>query len=398
MSTTYRYRAATAGGELVAGVVAAPSARDAADALRQQRLVPVSVEPVAVTTPAAGRARTSRPAGVEAAVRTLAMLLSAGVPVDRALAFVERQASHPDVAAAFAGIRAEVQRGGRLSDAARPQPLLGPFAAAMIRAGEESGTLDESLARLASWLEQLGRLRSEFRAALLYPALMGIVAGLGVIVLLTVVVPRFVSILGDVGGTLPLSTRILVGASGVVTEWWFLWVPLLAAAVLGIRWWLGGEGNRLRWHGTRLRIPVTGHLEQAVATSRFAGALGVLLRGGTPVLAALRVARDGVTNLAIAGELEAAAERVARGDRVAESHAGALPPLAVELLAAGEESGRLAEMCDRVAAVYEEQVGGSLRTLVRMVEPALILAFGVVVGFIALAMLQAVYSVNAGIL
>ena len=133
-------------------------------------------------------------------------------------------------------------------------------------------------------------------------------------------------------------------------------------------------------------------------TARFTSALGVLLQSGTPMLTALRVARESVTNQAIAAELDVAGEKVARGERVAESLAGVFPPLAVELLAAGEEGGRLAEMCARVAQIHDESVGRSLRTLVRLVEPALILAFGAIVGFIALAMLQAVYSVNAGVL
>jgi len=144
--------------------------------------------------------------------------------------------------------------------------------------------------------------------------------------------------------------------------------------------------------------------EQVPISARLAEELGVTPPAVTAALKRmnrdgyLRVAREGVTNLSIAGQLDTAGERIARGDRVAESLASVFPPLAVELLAAGEEGGRLPEMCARVAQIHDESVGRSLRTLVRLVEPALILAFGVIVGFIALAMLQAVYSVNAGVL
>jgi type II secretory pathway component PulF len=232
----------------------------------------------------------------------------------------------------------------------------------------------------------------------MYPALMGIVAGIGVIVLLTFVVPRFVAILGDVGGQLPLSTRLLVGASALFAGWWWLWLLLIAGAVLAIRSWIADPENRRRWHATRLRAPIVGTLEQSAATARFTSALSVLLNGGSSMLTAVRVAAEGVANSAIAGELETAGERIARGERVSESLAGALPPLAVEMLAAGEESGRLPDMCARVAKVHEESVARSLRSLVRLIEPVLILAFGAIVGFIALAMLQAVYSVNLEIL
>jgi type II secretory pathway component PulF len=284
-----------------------------------------------------------------------------------------------------------------LSEAVRKQPAFGAFAAAVCHAGEESGTLDQALVRLADWYERELELRSQVRSALTYPALMGIVAGLGVAILLIVVVPRFVAILGDIGGELPLSTRMLVGASAIVIGWWWLWLPLIAAVILGARWWLTQPGNLQRWHAARLNLPGIGALERNAATAQFTSAWGVLLNSGTPMLAAVRVAREGVTNESMTTELEAAVNKIARGERVAESLAGALPPLAIELLSAGEESGRLPEMCARVAAAHEEAAQRSVRTLVKLIEPALILVFGAVVGFIALAMLQAVYSVNAGV-
>jgi len=401
VNEAFRYRAATGAGDLVEGVVHAGSVRDAADALRRQSLVPVSVE--SATRQASGsqtgaRSATGRQESVASALRTLSTLLSAGLALEQALDFVGRHASHPDTAAAFHAMRSDVQRGVMLSEAIRRHPSFGAFAAAAVHAGEESGTLDQSLVRLADWFDRANELRAEVRAALLYPVLMGIVAGIGVIVLLAFVVPRFVAILGDVGGALPLSTRILVGLSRVVMGGWWIWLPLVVATVLAIRWWLGDPENCRRWHAARLRFPRSGPLERDTMTARFTSALGVLLQSGTPVLTALRVAREGVTNLSIAGQLDTAGERIARGDRVAESLASVFPPLAVELLAAGEEGGRLPEMCARVAQIHDESVGRSLRTLVRLVEPALILAFGVIVGFIALAMLQAVYSVNAGVL
>jgi type II secretory pathway component PulF len=400
VNQAFRYRAATVSGDLVEGVVNAGSARDAADELRRQTLVPVSIE--SDTRKAAGPAVFARGAGVQESVavslRIIATLVSAGMSLERALDFAARHASHPDVAAAFRSIGTDVQRGVMLSEAVRKQPTLGTFAASVCHAGEESGTLDQALARLADWFESANELRSQVRAALLYPALMGIVAGIGVVVLLTFVVPRFVAILGDVGGQLPLSTRLLVGASNVFAGWWWLWLTLIIVGVLAGRAWFSDPSNRRRWHAARLRIPGVGALEQGSATARFTNALGVLLRGGTPMLAAVRVAAEGVTNSAIAADLERAGERIARGERVAESLAGALPPLAVEMLAAGEESGSLPEMCERVARVHEESVGRSLRSLVKLIEPVLIIVFGVVVGLIALALLQAVYSVNIGIL
>ena len=399
MNESFRYRAATASGEVVEGILSAASTREAADELRRQTLVPVSIE--STTRQAVGKQMSGPRAGkresITTAVRTVATLLFAGISLERALDFAARHASHPDVSEAFRAIQIDVQRGTMLSEAVRKQPTLGAFAAAVCRAGEESGTLDQALVRLADWYERELELRSQVRSALTYPALMGIVAGIGVAVLLILVVPRFVAILGDIGAELPLSTRILVGTSSLVVGWWWLWVPLIAASILATRWWFSQPGNRRRWHAARLTLPGVGELERNATTAQFTNAWGVLLDSGTPMLSALRVAREGIANESIASEIDAAVERVARGERVSESLAGALTPLAVELLAAGEESGRLPEMCARVAAVHEESAQRSVRTLVKLIEPVLILVFGAVVGFIALAMLQAVYSVNAGI-
>jgi type II secretory pathway component PulF len=400
VNEAFRYRAATIAGDVVEGIVHAGSARDAADELRRQTLVPVSIESATrqAATVRKTRSRARNGESVSNAFRTVATLVSAGVGLERALDFAGRHASHPQISDAFRAVQVEVQRGSSLSEAVRRQPSFGPFAGAVCRAGEESGTLDQALVRLADWYEREQELRSQVRSALTYPALMGAVAGIGVVILLTFVVPRFVAILGDVGGELPLSTRLLVGVSRFFVGFWWLWIPVVAAAIVGSRWWIAQPGNRKRWHGARLRLPGFGALEQNAATAQFTSALGVLLNSGTPMLAALRVSRDGVANEAIANELENAGDRIARGERVSESLSGALPPLAVELLSAGEESGRLPEMCARVATAHEEAAERSLRTLVRLIEPVLILVFGAVVGFIALAMLQAVYSVNAGVL
>jgi general secretion pathway protein F len=397
VTAAYRYRAATTTGVVVEGVVHAGSPRDALDELRRQTLVPVSVEPVLGRATGSGSMpRISRRDALATTMRTVATLLSAGMPLDRALDFAASNAGEPHVAAAWRAVLTDVQSGVSFAESMRKQELFGTFAAAIVRAGEESGQLDSALARLADHFERTNELVAQLRGALLYPLLMGVVSGVGVVVLLAFVVPRFVAMLADVGGTLPLSTRVLVGASATVTRGWWIWGPLVLLVVFGTRQWLMNPTNRRRWHAARLKLPVSGPVEAMVQTARFARALGLLLRSGTPILTALRLARDVVRNDALAAGIDEAVAAVGRGDRVAASLAGHLPPLAVQLLAAGEESGSLDAMCERVADVYDGDVQRSLRTLVRLVEPALIVTFGLVVGFIALAMLQAMYSINAG--
>jgi general secretion pathway protein F len=396
VTAAFRYRAATVAGEVVEGVLRAGSSRDALDELRRQTLVPVSVEPLVEQRRSRG-SRLSRRDAIAASVRTLASLLGAGIALERALGFAETNAGQPEVSAALGAMRADVQSGMSFADAVRKQPLFGALPAAMVHAGEESGTLDAAMSRLADHFERMNELVAQIRGALLYPLLMGTVAGIGVVVLLTFVVPRFLAMLADVGGTLPLSTRLLVGASAVIRHGWWIWVPLVALAVVGARGWLRDRANRRRWHAARLRFPIVGELETKLIAARFTRALGVLLKSGAPTLPAMHLARETVTNDALGARVDDAAAAVGRGERIAPSLEGALPPLAVQLLAAGEESGTLDAMCERVADAYDAEVQRSLRTLVRLVEPALIVAFGAIVGFIALAMLQAMYSINAGL-
>lgn len=388
MTAAYRYRAARPSGDLVDGVVQASSASEAQEQLRRQSLVPVSLD-AAVSTPRRGSSFSSG-----ATLRSLATLLAAGQSLDRALGFAVEHAESVPVAKAWSGVRQRIREGASLSEAMAKEPGFSALAVAMVRAGEESGSLDKALNSVATHQERSAELNSRVRNALLYPVLMGIVSAAGLGVVLTVAVPRFVAMLDVTGGTLPWSTRLLVGVSGAVTGGWLLWPLLVTAAVLGARAWLSVPANRLRWHSARLRLPVTGALEHEVSRARFCRALGTLLGAGVPLLASLRLSRGVVGNEALGARLERAAAAVARGDGLAASLGDTLPPMAGQLLLAGEESGQLDEMCFRSADLLDAGVEQQLQSLVRLIEPALIIVFGGLVGFVALAMLQAVYAVR----
>jgi len=397
---TYRYRAATPSGELVEGVVQAPTASAAIDALRRQTLVPVSVEPAregAVASPLGARwvPTSRRDEALAGAARTLATMIAAGTPLDRALGFAARHAATDALRLALEGVQGDVRRGESLAGALRARPVtFGALAPALVRAGEASGTLDGALEQWADHVERTRDLRAQLRAALWYPALMGVVAGIGVTILLAVVVPRFAEMLAGTGGTLPASTRLLMALSAAVTRGWWAIVLLAVGGAVGARALLQRPEHRRRWHAARLVLPVSGAVERTLTTARFTRALGTLLRSGAGVVTALRVARDTVTNLALAAEIDRAVQAVERGEPVAASLAGALPPMAAQLLAVGEESGALDTMALRIADAGDAEAQRALRSLVALVEPILIVCFGGVVGFVALAMLQAVYSIN----
>ena len=392
----FRYRASDAEGHLVEGVVQASTRVIALEELRRQRLVPVAITPLG--SELAGSApKQRRTQALATWARTVATLLEAGVPLDRALGFAATHAGHPVIAAASAEVRADVQGGAALADALRTrEAVFGALIPAMAAAGEESGALDRAMAALADHLDETTELRGQVRSALVYPAIMAGASAVGITVLLAFVVPRFTAMLQETGGTLPLSTRVLVGTSRVVTQWWWLWLLLAVGAIVASRAWLGDGANRRRFHAARLRWPVVGAIETSFSTARFTHALGMLLGSGMPVLGALRIARGTVSNLALGSALDRAAEDVSHGVRIATALAPVLPPLGAQLLAVGEETGRVPELARQVADTYDRELKRALRSAVALVEPALILFFAVLVGFVALAMLQAIYSVNAG--
>jgi general secretion pathway protein F len=395
MTIGYSYRAATAEGEVVEGVVQAASRSTALEELRRQRLYPIDVAPVAE---AKSRVRTGglpQPQALAVFGRTVATMLSAGVTLERALAFASEHARNDGVARAGRQLLHDLQGGASLAEAmARQSEVFTPLFIAMVTAGEESGALDEAMTRLADHLDELVELRSQIRSALIYPLLMSIASGAGTALLLLFVVPRFGAMLQEQGATLPWSTRLLVGLSLVLVHGWWLILLVAVIGALALRSWLADDKNRVRLHAWRLRWPLAGELESKYQTARFARSLGMLLRSGRPVLSSLRAARVAVSNLALAQRLDSAADAVSHGKRVHTALAGTLPPLATELIAVGEESGRLDELCLRVAESYDLEVRRSLRNLVAVIEPAMILLFGLLVGFVALAMLQAIYGFN----
>jgi len=394
MSDRYRYRAATTNGQILEGIIEASSRRTALDELRSRQLYPVTLE-AAPSRQRKSRSLLGRRAAVTVWARDVATLLDAGLPLDRALAVTAEHATHDGLREAVVQVRRAVQGGTSLAEALGRHPrYFPPLVPAMVEAGEASGALETVFEQIAEHLEETAELRSQIQSALIYPALMAVVASIGVTVLLLFVVPRFSTMLEEVGGTLPLSTRALVAVSELLTGWWWLWLIVIAALALALRHAMQDEGTRQRWHAARLEWPWVGDLEAKYTTARFARTLGILLKSGVAIVPSLKIAHGAVANLALAEKIERAAGNVAEGSAVAPALAGTLPPLALQMIAVGEESGRLEDLCLRVANTYDGEVRRALRTLVSLIEPAMILIFGALVGFVALAMLQAIYSIN----
>jgi general secretion pathway protein F len=318
--------------------------------------------------------------------------------LDRALGILEELAPNERLKVIVADLLRTVRGGGSLSDAlAKHHPR--PFSRLyinMVRAGEKGSVLEVALRRLAEFLESRAAFTEAVVSALAYP-LVVTAAGAGAIVfLLTFVIPRFTTIFADLRQAVPLPTQILLSVSGAVREYWWVGALLALAGVLAWRVWTATPEGRLGWDRTLLRLPRLGGLIRKIETARFTRTLGTLLRSGVPVLGALAVVGEMMSNQVVGRAVARLADAVKRGGTLAAAMAeqGPFPALAVHMVRVGEETGRLEEMLLKTAETFEAEVRAELKRFIGLLEPAIILAMGVLVAFIVVAMLLAIFSIN----
>jgi general secretion pathway protein F len=394
------YRAADRRGQTIDGVMEAPDARAVVERLQRDAYFPIKVAAHAERArwPVFGGGGRVGQRDLLAFTQQLATLFEAGLPLDRALAILEELAPNPRVKAIVTDLLASVRSGASLSEAlAKHHPR--PFSRLyinMVRAGEKGGVLEVTLRRLAEFLEARAAFAEAVVSALAYPAVITVV-GLGAIVfLLTFVIPRFATIFADLGQTVPLPTRILLAVSAGFEQYWWVGVLAALAAVLAWRVWTGTPEGRLAWAQTVLGLPLVGRLAMKVETARFARTLGTMLKSGVPVMGALAVVGDMMTNQAIGRAVDRLADGVKRGGTLAAGmkEQAPFPALAVHMVRVGEETGRLEEMLLKVADTFEADVRGDMKRVLGLLEPAIILGMGVLVAFIVVAMLLAIFSIN----
>lgn len=394
---SFAYEAVTTAGDAVRGVESASSAADAERSLRERGLRPLSVETADDRADLEDRGYRRRKADVAHAFRYLSTLLAAGFPLDDALGTVRGLVARDDVASAVAEAREAVRGGERLADALEARDgVFPPLAVGMVRAGERGGRLSDALERLAAQLEREEEIRSRIVSALLYPAMMAAVGGLALLVLVFYVLPKFVTILEEAGASLPATTSVLLSVSGFLGDWWPALVGGLVLAVGGAAAYLRSDRGRRHLSHLLLRTPGVGPLRRRSVASRFGRSLAELLQSGLPIVSALEAASASLADPAAAEEVASARRDVRTGRPLADAlgDGRAFPPLFLRMAALGEESGRLPEMLHRAADVAEEELERRLERMVRLVEPTLVVIFGVVVGFVALSLLQAIYGVR----
>ncbi len=387
----YQYRARDKDGALRTGTMEAARKEGVADQLSGMGYIPVMIEEQ-------GQAQSSgldlgalfgkiTPQDLIIFSRQLATLMSAGIPFVQGLVTLEKQSENPKLKVSISQIRRDIEGGSSFSDALTRQPkIFSKLYVSLIRAGETAGILDEVLNRLAFLAEHEAETRARVKAAVRYPLIVVVAISAAFAFLVTFVIPKFAGIFAQFKTELPLPTRILININYVVQHFWYLIIISIALVVWGVIWYLGTPGGRWQWDGLKLKLPVFGLLFQKVALSRFARIFGAMQKSGISMMLTLEIAGETVGNVVIARSVQTMSDslRDGKGLTAPMEASGLFPPMVIQMMSVGEETGQLDAMLSKVSDYYDMDVEYTLRNLSTMIEPILLLFVGAMVLFLAL--------------
>lgn len=392
----FTYRGRNSAGEAVSGVIEGATAAAIADLLFGSGVTPIEIKPAP-----AGTAKKKEGSGFSASLfapqilhvdillftRHIYTLLKAGVPIMRALAGLQESSVNPAMKSMLGQLRESLDSGRELSmSLARHPRAFTPFYLAMVRVGEMTGRLEEVFLRLFDHMEFERFMREQVKSALRYPGfvIMAMVAAMFVINIW--VIPTFAKVFSGFGAELPLMTRILIGFSDFMVNWWHMLAGGIAAAGFAFRSWTRAGRGKYLWDKFKLRIPVAGKIIRKATLARFARSFALASRSGVPIIQALATVAQTVDNDFIAGKVEQMRNSVERGESVlrAAIATGVFTPMVLQMIAVGEESGSLDEMMEEISAMYQSEVEYELKTLSQQIEPILIVMLGAMVLVLAL--------------
>lgn len=402
----FQYRATDFQGKIVEGSMEAGDDRSVVQRLREKGLIPIKIgagsapaarTAKAITLPTLGKSKRVKTPELLIFTRELATLLQAGMPLDRSLTTLTQLAQSAELKRVTSEVLESVRGGTALAEAMGAHPkVFPPLYVNMVKAGEVGGVLDQVLNRLVEYLSSAEELRDEVKSALTYPLILVGVGGVSVAILLVFVLPKFASMFADLGQALPLSTRMMLAISDAATSpWSLIGVPVILATLFGLYRYVVTT-HRLQYDAFMLRVPIVGNLLRLTEVARFGRTLGVLLRSGVPMLQALDIVRAVAGNQIIAQALNEVQVGVREGAGMATplARSGVFPQLALQMIAVGEDTGKLDEMLVTTADFFDREVRNDVKRLTRLLEPAMILIMGLVVGFMVISMLMAVFSIN----
>ncbi|MGH9293332.1 MAG: type II secretion system F family protein [Acidimicrobiales bacterium] len=401
-TTTFDYKVRDRGGQLVSGQLEGDNMPLVAAKLRDMGFAPIEIKPVSRVNLKAeiripGLSDRVKLKEVALMSRQLATMVASGLTLVRSLSVLSEQIESRPLREAMLKIRADVEQGMLLSSALEKLPkIFPPLYIAMVKAGEVGGSLDAVLLKLSSTLEKQVELRSKVRSAMSYPAMVVSLVIIIVAALMIFVVPIFKKLFTQLGGQLPLPTRIVVEVSNIVASVYLLVViAVVVGVVILVRRWIATPSGREKWDRLKLRPPVFGPLAHKVSLARFTSTLSSLLASGVPIIEALEIVAQNSGNQMVADAVHGAQEGVRHGQSLSSSLAqyDVMPIMVTQMIETGEESGALDSMLEKVAEFYDSEVSATVDTLTSVLEPLLIIFLGICVGSIVVSMYLPMFNV-----
>ena len=401
----YEYTALDRTGKTTTGIIDADSPVGARQKLRGSGIFPVEVKESTSRLKGVSSGQTSisklfqriKPGELSVITRQLSILLGAGVTLVSSLETLISQITNPSLKKVLAQVKESVNEGNSLAFSLSKNPkIFSRIYINMVRAGEASGSLDLVLDRLAEFGERQEALKGRFKAALAYPVFMFFVGTIILFCLVTFVMPNLTRIFTDMNQALPLPTLVLIGASNFLKAFWWLILLITGGILLSLRQLVKTPKGHHLLDEIKLRLPVFGVINVKTAMARFGRTLGSLLQNGVPILSALEIVRNIVNNTLIAQAIDNAMVQIKAGKSLAAplSQSRWFPPIAVQLISVGEQSGELENMLNKIADIYERETEAQIMAMTSMLEPVMILAMGLSVGFIVISILLPIFEMN----
>ena len=396
MPETYTYKARDRAGNVLNGTVVADNEALVLQKLREEGFTPLEVGRQKRSMNLELTAKKVKLKELSVFGRQFATMINSGLPILRALSILADQTENPELARVLGVIRTDVEQGASLSGAMGKHPkVFNDLFVAMVKSGETGGSLDDVLLRLADMIEAEVRLRGKVKSAMTYPiAVVGLVV-LIMSAMLLFVVPQFQTIYASLGGSLPLPTRVLLTMSNIFKQFWY--IVLIGTFVFRFffKRWKKTDKGREAVDRMKLKVPVFGVIFQKVALSRFATTAAMLLKSGVPILQALEIVAETVNNRVVSNAIEDVQLSVREGESMAKPLAkhDVFPPMVVQMLAVGEETGQVDTMLEKVAQFYENEVEASVDALTSLIEPLLIAVIGGCVGAAVIALYMPMFNI-----
>ena len=396
MATTYVWKGKTAAGEVVSGEMLAKSRGELITNLRRRRVTLTSAKQKSGGL-SLGLGRLSGVSTKDQAVftRQFSTMINSGLPLVQCLDILAKQCEKDHFAAIIYKTMRDVESGSTLADALAKHPsVFSELYVNMVEAGETGGVLDVILARLAVYLEKMNTLKRKVRGAMAYPAVVFLVTIAATVFMLVFIIPTFAKLYSDFGGALPGPTRVVMALSSLLRNWWWLLLIGLAVLVLGVRRYYRTKSGRARIDKMLLGIPVLGSVLLKTAIARFTRTLGTLVSSGVPILEGLDITAKAAGNTVVKDAVLKTRASISSGQTIAEPlrQSEVFPPMVVQMISVGEETGALDDMLCKIADFYDEEVDAAVDAMTSVIEPIMIVLMGGVVGGMVVAMYLPIFK------